>query len=128
VRVREAVVNLTAWAWLIAPLGIARAAQIVLWDRIFDSPREWARRRLGSYVRYSLGCMWCTSTQLGLVTAALLAWDASRAPTLWVLTGLALSLVAVMIDRAIDASPLADPPDEATPEWVEQAFDQPQGQ
>lgn len=105
--------NLTTWAWLIVPLGVTRAMQIVLWDRITQRPRDWLLEKLNPagygmkdprrpYLSYLLECPWCVSVWLGLVVVGLVLWDATRAVALAVLAALALSLLAVLIDRAID--------------------------
>lgn len=117
--------DLAPWAWLIVPLGVCRAMQIVLWDRITQRPREWLLDRLpdGGYLAYLLRCPWCVSVWLGLAAVALLSWGSSRAGALLVLAGLALSLAAVVLDRLIDRyapdEPLpASPPAPAPPGTV----------
>lgn len=115
--------NLTSWVWLLVPLGVTRATQIVLHDRLLATPRSWARANLGGYVRYSLGCQWCTSTQLGLITALLLATDSTRSAVLWVLLALSASLVAVAIDRVFDAVPALQDPPVSTPNYVDSVFE-----
>lgn len=105
--------NLTRWAWLIVPLGICRALQIALWDRIFERPRSWLLGKLNPqgrpmndpqrpYLSYLIECPWCLSVWIGGLAVALLLWDATRAGTLAVLAALALSLAAVVLDRAVD--------------------------
>lgn len=119
--------DLTPWAWLILPLGATRLLQIVLWDRVLRRPRSWLMGKLNPrglpmhdparpYFSYLLECPWCMSVWLGGGLVALVAWDASRQITLAVLLALTLSLAAVLLDRAIDASPLRDqPPEEPAP-------------
>lgn len=101
------------WAWLIVPLGMCRAVQIALVDRIFAKPRKWLLHKLNPrnlpmsdpnrpYLSYLLECPWCISVWLGIVAAILLVNKATLRPTLWVLLALALSLAAVVLDRLID--------------------------
>lgn len=105
--------DLTPWAWLIIPLGVTRAMQIALWDRLTSRPRAWLLRRLNPenrgmgdparpYLSYLLECPWCISVWIGAVAVAGLALEATRDATLFVLAALALSLAAVVIDRMID--------------------------
>lgn len=114
--------DLTTWAWLIVPLGVTRAVQIVLWDRITKGPRAWLLERLNpegygmgdprrGYLSYLLECPWCMSIWVGALVTAGLLWDLTRAATLAVLLVLALSLAAVIIDRMVDRWL----PDEAPP-------------
>lgn len=96
---------------IVAALGVCRATQIVLHDRILRTPREAALRRLNphglppghpdlGYLAYLLQCPWCLSTWLGAAAVAGLTW----APwaTVRVLAALSLSLLAVVLDRLID--------------------------
>lgn len=113
--------ELTSWAWLILPLGVCRAVQLVLWDRVFQRPRSWLLRRLNPqgytmtdprrrYLSYLIECPWCVSVWLGGAAVALVEWDTTREPTLAVLAALALSLAAVAIDRTFDRVWPDDPP------------------
>lgn len=126
--------NLTPWAWLILPLGVCRALQIALWDRIFAAPRSWLLRKLNPqglalndparpYLSYLLECPWCLSVWIGAAAVALVLWDAARQITLAVLAALALSLVVVAVDRTFDRW-LPDRPVPAPPAHVGRAFDQ----
>lgn len=105
--------NLTTWAWLILPLGVCRATQIALHDRIFEKPRSWLLSKLNPnglpmtdperpYLSYLLECPWCLSVWIGFAAVALVLWDATRAGALAVLAALALSLAAVVLDRMVD--------------------------
>lgn len=138
--------NLSTWAWLIVPLGVCRAVQIALHDRILAAPRSWLLRKLNPrglpmndparpYLSYLLECPWCLSVWIGLAAVGLLLWDATRAATLAVLAGLALSLLAVVLDRAVDRWFPDEPHTTATisrgevevegpPAHVAEAFDQ----
>lgn len=102
------------WLWLILPLGVSRATQIVLHDKILEKPRDFIDRHGPAYARYSIGCPWCTSMQLALVAVALLAWSFTRRATIWVLIALSVSLVAVVLDRLVDKY-TPDPPPEPEP-------------
>lgn len=132
--------NLTGWAWLIVPLGVCRALQLALGDRIFEKPRAWLLRKLNpqglpmgdpkrSYLSYLIECPWCLSMWIGLAAVGLLLWDATRAATLALLAALALSLLAVVLDRAVDRwfpdqpHPAPPPPPEQAPAHVATAFD-----
>jgi hypothetical protein len=106
-------VNLTPWLWALLPLGVCRATQIVLFDRVSEAPRRWLLERLNPhdyevddprrpYFSVLFSCPWCMSTWLGALAVALVAWDATRAGALFVLAALSLSLLAVGIDRAYD--------------------------
>lgn len=105
--------NLTAWAWLLLPLGVCRAVQIALVDRIFEKPRAWLLTKLNpkglpmahpdrGYLSYLLECPWCISIWVAALAVGLVAWDATRAGTMIVLAVLTLSLLAVVLDRIID--------------------------
>lgn len=105
--------NLTPWAFVILPLGVCRATQIMLFDRVTATPRNWLLRQLNPhgypvddprrpYLSVLWECPWCASVWLGAVATGFVAWDGSRAATLLVLAALALSLVAVAIDRMFD--------------------------
>lgn len=105
--------DLTKWAWLIVPLGVTRAMQIALWDRITQRPRAWLLRRLNPedrgmgdprrpYLSYLLECPWCISVWIGLAAVLAVIVPATRTAALVVLAALALSLAAVVIDRMID--------------------------
>lgn len=118
--------DLTPWAWLILPLGITRLLQIALVDRLLHTPREWLLRKLNPdglpmhdpdrpYLSYLLECPWCLSVWLGGIVMALVSIDATRPATLAVLAALALSLFAVLADRAVDVGPLRDRPPEQEP-------------
>lgn len=103
-------VDPVAWLVVTLPLGVCRATQLAMYDKVFEKPRN-LFRRLGEYPRFSIACPWCTSTQLALIVVTLLAWDFTRNVTAWILMGLAMSLVAVLVDRLIDRSTyLADEP------------------
>lgn len=103
--------DLTKWAWLIVPLGVTRAMQITLWDRITAAPRAWLGDRLNpdGYLGYLIRCPWCISVWIGALTVALTVWGTTREWTLRVLAALALSLVAVVLDRVIDRVAPDDP-------------------
>lgn len=105
--------NLTAWAWLILPLGLCRATQMGLHDRIFEKPRGWLLSKLNpegrsmndpqrSYLSYLLECPWCLSVWISALFVALVCWETTRFAALAVLLILALSLAAVVLDRAVD--------------------------
>lgn len=114
--------RLIAWTWLILPLGVSRATQIVLNDKILEKARDFIDRHGTSYMKYSIGCPWCTSMQLSLVAVALLAWDFTRQVTLWILVALAASLLAVVLDRLVDRftpDPPPPPPVAVRPEAPE---------
>lgn len=121
--------NLTSWAWIIVPLGLTRAMQIALWDRITQRPREWLLARLNpegygmkdprrSYASYALECAWCSSVWIAAAATGLLLWDATRAVTLAVLLLLALSLAMVTIDRMIDRTLPDEAPEPQPPVQV----------
>lgn len=101
--------RLIAWTWLILPLGVSRATQIVIHDKILEKPRNFVERHGTSYMKYSIGCPWCTSMQLALIAVAFIAWDFSRTFALWVLVALSVSFVAVVLDRLVDKY-TPDPP------------------
>lgn len=128
--------NLTGWAWLLLPLGVCRAVQIVLWDRITQGPRGWLLRKLNphgyamrdprrSYLAYLLECPWCMSIWVAAVAVGFSAWPTTRRATLLVLLVLALSLVAVGIDHAYDRwlpdDEPASPVDGGAPQWAAHA-------
>lgn len=105
--------NLTPWAWLIVPLGATRLLQLVLHDRLLKGPRDWLLARLNpedrdmndperGYLSYLVECPWCLSVWLGALIVGALLWDASRAAALGVLLVLALSELAVFLDRVVD--------------------------
>lgn len=117
--------NLTRWAWLILPLGVCRATQIVLWDRITQGPRRWLLRHLNpegygmrderrGYLAYLLECPWCMSIWLAALAVVLTWWGSTRQATLLVLLVLALSLIAVGIDHAYDRWLPDEPPQAET--------------
>jgi hypothetical protein len=114
-------VDLTKWAWLILPLGVCRATQMVLVDRIFARPRAALLRWLNpngydlrdsrrGYLSYLLECPWCVSVWLGGAAVALVAWEETRPWALFVLAALALSLAAVFMDRLVDKWTPDEPP------------------
>ena len=116
---------------VIVALGLCRATQVVLHDRIFDRPRRWVkgepklkveklakalaadgepidldqfkrRQPLGEMVAYLVGCPWCVSLELGLLTVVLLSNRATASVVIVVLVALAASLLAVLVDRMFD--------------------------
>jgi len=110
---------LIVWGLVVVPLGVTRAMQITLWDRITERPRQWLLRRLNPndlpmddpdrpYLSYLLECPWCSSVWIGLIVSAGLYVGSTRIITLLVLTALSASLAAVVIDRLIDVGPLSD--------------------
>lgn len=122
--------DLTKWAWLIVPLGVTRAMQIALWDRITQRPRAWLLRRLNpndygmgdprrSYLSYLLECPWCISVWIGFAAVAAVVLPATRTAALIVLAALALSLAAVVLDRMIDRWLPDQPHPQAPPVVVE---------
>lgn len=105
--------NLEPWAIAIVPLGVVRLLQLALVDRIFERPRRWLLARTNpegfamhddrrSYLSYLIECQWCMSTWLGAVVLAGLSFEVSRPVALWILAAGALSLLAVIGDRAVD--------------------------
>lgn len=115
--------DLNAITMLILALGTTRAVQIALWDRITEAPRGWLQGKLNpeglgmhdpgrGYLSYALECVWCSSVWIGLATAALFAWETTRVGLLIIEGALALSLLAVVIDRMVDRWL----PDEAPPQ------------
>lgn len=122
--------NLTTWAWVLLPLGVCRAVQILLWDRITEAPRRRLQARLNPegrsmrdperpYLSYLLECPWCLSVWVAALFVALTLFDPTRQGALAVLLVLALSLLAVGIDRAFDRflpdEPLQPDPPPAPP-------------
>lgn len=112
-------VALLVWALVVVPLGVTRAMQIFLWDRITERPRQFLLNRWNpegfemgdkrrSYRSYVLECPWCSSVWIGLLVAVGLRFGFTRIFTLLVLSALAASLVAVLLDRWIDASRISD--------------------
>jgi hypothetical protein len=123
-------VDLTSWAWLIVPLGVTRAMQIALWDRITQRPRAWLLRKLNPdglgmgdpnrpYLSYLLECPWCISVWIGLAAVLAVIVPATRTAALVILAALALSLVAVLLDRMIDRFLPDNPPAPASPPTVQ---------
>lgn len=113
--------NLTTWAWVLLPLGVCRAVQIALWDRITEAPRRWLLARLNPegrsmrdperpYLSYLLECPWCLSVWVAAVAVGLTLYGPTRQATLAVLLVLSLSLLAVGLDRAFDRFLPDDPP------------------
>ena len=107
----------------ILALGTTRAMQIALWDRITERPRTWLQSKLNpeglgmhdpgrGYISYALECVWCSSVWIGLGTALLAWWETTRTAIVIIMLGLALSLLAVVIDRMVDRWL----PDEAPPQ------------
>lgn len=96
---------------VVAVLGVTRATQIALHDRILQAPREWLTRRVNprrlkpghpdlGYVGYLIQCPWCLSVWIGAAAVAGLSWNPGV--TIRVLAALGLSLLAVVVDRLID--------------------------
>lgn len=117
--------NLTSWAWVLLPLGVCRAVQIALWDRITERPRRALLARLNPegrpmsdpdrpYLSYLLECPWCLSVWIAAAFVVLVLFGPTRAAALAVLLVLTLSLLAVGIDRAFDRL-LPDEPPTASP-------------
>jgi hypothetical protein len=105
--------NLTPWAALLLPLGVCRAVQIVLFDRVSERPRTWLLRRTNPngfavddprrpYFSVIWECSWCLSVHLAIIAVAFVAWPTTRNAALLVLAVLATSLLAVGVDRAFD--------------------------
>lgn len=96
---------------IVAALGVCRATQIALHDRILQAPREWLTRRVNprrlkpghpdlGYIGYLIQCPWCLSIWISLAAVAGLSWNPWL--TIRVLAALGLSLLAVVLDRLID--------------------------
>jgi hypothetical protein len=126
-------VELTSWAWLILPLGVCRATQIALWDRVLRRPRSWLLRKLNPrgvpmsdptrpYLSYLLECPWCLSVWVAAAAVAATLYEPTRQATLGVLLALALSLVAVALDRTFDRLLPDQPLSDDTPSYVSSAF------
>lgn len=102
---------------IVAALGLCRATQIALHDRILQAPREWLTRRVNprrlkpghpdlGYVGYLIQCPWCLSIWIALAAVAGLSWNLPWLSVPWltvrVLAALGLSLLAVVLDRLVD--------------------------
>jgi hypothetical protein len=106
-------VNLTPLAWLLVPLGVCRAMQILLFDRVTEPPRRWLLERLNPngyevddprrpYFSVILSCPWCLSVYVAAAAIGFCLWDTTRSAALAVLAVLSVSLLAVGIDRMFD--------------------------
>lgn len=91
--------HLSALELAVLALAACRGTQLVLHDRILEPFRK-VMKRLGEYPAYLVGCPWCISVWVGLLIMAGLRWATT---VTWFLVGaLALSLLAVAIDRLFD--------------------------
>lgn len=94
--------------WL--PFGLARATQIVLFDRILDAPRKWWLRKVNphdyppgddrlSLIAYVSMCIFCMSVDIGLFWAAMSGIPVLGDIAVIVLAALAASFWVPIIDH-----------------------------
>lgn len=94
-------IELTPFELIVLALAACRGTQLILHDRILEPFRK-LMKRLGEYPAYLVGCPWCVSVWVGLGLVAGLAWDFTEPFVMWIAVALALSLLAVFIDRLFD--------------------------
>lgn len=101
------------WALIVIPIGVTRGMQILIWDRLFLSPRVWLAKKLNpndhhmshpdrSYLSYLMECPYCMSMWVGTFASLGVYFEPTRIVTLLILTALSSSFVAVLLDRAQD--------------------------
>lgn len=93
--------DLSPFELLVLALAACRGTQLILHDRIFEPFRQLVKR-LGEYPAYLVGCPWCVSVWVGIGLVLGITWDSSSTIVTWLAVALALSLLAVAIDRLFD--------------------------
>lgn len=67
---------MSATAFLIAALAVARVTRLITDDYLTAGPRSWAVRRLGtsSKAAYLITCQWCTGMWISAAAAGIWWW------------------------------------------------------
>lgn len=70
---------MSAWAWVVYALAVARVTGLVTQDQITEAPRNWLISRLpqthfGAAVTDLVTCPWCASIWLAAIAAPLVWW------------------------------------------------------